>query len=167
MQILVNTDGNVDGRIELEEHVRSAIESRLARFSDDVTRMEVHLADESAGRSTGADQRCMLEARLARRSPVTVTAHGGTVDEALSGAIGKLITVLGRESDRQGHRKGGASIRTDSPPDETPPDDAANPDHAGTPDDAANPDHAGTPDDADTPDDSDTPGPDAAAEQDQ
>ncbi len=122
MQIQVNTDGNVDGRVELETHVTSAIESRLARFSDDVTRVEVHLADESAGRSTAADKRCMIEARLAWRSPVAVTCHSGTVDEALSAAIDKLVTVLGRESDRRGHRKGTSSIRTDSPPPETPAD---------------------------------------------
>ena len=122
MQIQVNTDGNVDGRVELEEHVTDAIESRLARFRDDVTRVEVHLGDESAGRSTAADQRCMIEARLAWRSPVTVTGHGDTVEAALTAAIGKLVTVLGRESERRGHHKGAASIRTDSPPPESPAD---------------------------------------------
>ena len=119
MQVQVNTDGNVTGRVELEARVRCAIESRLARFRDDVTRVEVHLADESAGRTTAADKRCILEARLVWRSPVAVTCHSATVDEALAAAIGKLVTVLGRESDRRGHRKGAASIRTDSPPPET------------------------------------------------
>jgi len=61
MQIQVNTDSNIDGRAELDAHVKSAIESRLDRFRDDVTRVEVHLADESAGRSTTADKRCMLD----------------------------------------------------------------------------------------------------------
>jgi ribosome-associated translation inhibitor RaiA len=122
MQIQVNTDSNIDGTAELDAHVKSAIESRLDRFRDDVTRVEVHLADESAGRSTTADKRCMLEARLAWRSPVTVTCHSATVEEALTAAIGKLVTVLGRESGRRGNRKGAASIRTDSPPPETPAD---------------------------------------------
>lgn len=120
MQIQVHTDGNVDGAVEFEEHVRTTISSRLLRFTDDVTRVDVHLADESAGRSTGDDKRCMIEARLAWHSPVTVTCHSSTVDGALSEAAGKIVTVLSREVDRRGHRKGGPSIRTDSPPPEEP-----------------------------------------------
>lgn len=104
MQIQVNTDNNIDGTAELEAHVVSTIESRLERFRDDVTRVEVHLADESAGRSTADDKRCMLEARLSGRSPVTVSSHSATVEDALSAAVGKLVTVLGRESDRRGPR---------------------------------------------------------------
>ena len=120
MQIQVNTDGNVSGRGAFEAHVTAAIESTLGRFGDDVTRVEIHLGDESAGRVTAADKRCMIEARLAWRSPVTVTCHRGTLDEALTTAIGKLVTVLGREFDRRDHRKGAASIRTHSQPPEMP-----------------------------------------------
>ena len=53
------------------------------------------------------------------------TCHSETVEEALTAAIGKLGTVLAWESDRRGHRKGAASIRTDSPPPETPADNHA------------------------------------------
>ncbi len=120
MQIQVHTDGNIDGGAELDEFVRSEVESRLARFSDDVTRVEVHLGDESAGRSTADDKRCMVEARPAWRSPLSVTCHSSTIDDALSQALGKIVTVLGKEGDRKGHQKGAASIRTDSPPPETP-----------------------------------------------
>ena len=56
----------------------------------------------------------MIEARLALRSPLTVTYHSATLEEATT-AIGKLVTVLGRESDRHSHRQGAASIRTDPP----------------------------------------------------
>lgn len=120
MQINVNTDSNITGRDELAGHVSATIEARLARFSDYLTRIEVHLADESAGRTTGADQRCMLEARPAGREPVAVTAHAATIDEALSAAITKLDTVLGREIDRRDHHKGSATIRTGTDEDFSP-----------------------------------------------
>ncbi len=111
MQIQVNTDGNVEGREELVEHVSAEIKARLGRFGDQVTRYEVHLGDESAGRSTSSDMRCMIEARPARRGAVAVTCHAASLHEAVSGAVEKLAHLLAREFGRRDHRKGGASIR--------------------------------------------------------
>ncbi len=112
MQILVNTDSNVSGREDLADRVAATVEARLERFADHITRVEVHLADESAGRTTGADHRCTIEARPAGRQPIAVTTHAATVDESVASAVGKLVTVLGREHDRHDHHKGSASIRT-------------------------------------------------------
>lgn len=127
MQIQVNTDSNVSGREELADHIAATVEARLVRFGDDLTRVEVHLADESAGRTTGADKRCMIEARPAGRQPVAVTSHAETVEEAVASAVSKLATVLARELGRRDHHKGSASIRTgsgeDSPPGASTDDD--------------------------------------------
>lgn len=127
MQIHVNTDSNVSGREEQADRVVATVEARLERFGDYLTRVEVHLANESAGRTTGADHRCMIEARPAGRQPVAVTSHAPTVDESVASAISKLTTVLERELDRRDHRKGSASIRTgggeDSPPAASTDDD--------------------------------------------
>lgn len=112
MQIQVNTDSNVVGREELEARVATTVESGLARFGDRLTRVEVHLGDESAGRRTEGDKRCMIEARPAGRAPVAVTAHAASLEEALGVAVGKLVTVLGRERSRRDHHKGGPTIRT-------------------------------------------------------
>ena len=49
MQIQVNTDNNIEGRDELARRVEAGIEAALSRFSDQITRVEVHLGDESAG----------------------------------------------------------------------------------------------------------------------
>jgi ribosome-associated translation inhibitor RaiA len=111
MQIQVNHDSNIDGREEVIAYVSAEIESGLARFADQLTRIEVHLADESAGRTTGSDKRCLIEARPAKRSPVVASSHAPTVDEALGAAISKLSTLLDREFGRREHRKGAASIR--------------------------------------------------------
>ena len=73
MQIQVNTDDNVKGNDELTRHVEAEIGAALSRFSDQLTRVEAHLSDENAGKSGGADKRCMLEARPAGKQPVAVT----------------------------------------------------------------------------------------------
>ena len=111
MRVQVNTDGNVTGPERLVAQVTADVEAALGRFSDGITRIEVHLSDESAGRSTGADKRCMLEARPAGRSPVAVTSHGQSIGEAVDGAIGKLTPLLDTEFGRRNHRKGTATIR--------------------------------------------------------
>ncbi len=62
MQIQVNTDNNVEGRDDLIQQVAADVGLALQRFGDRLTRVEIHLSDESAGRVTGADMRCTIEA---------------------------------------------------------------------------------------------------------
>lgn len=111
MQIQVSTDNNIDGSDNFVSHVEEELTAALARFSDRLTRVEIHLADESAGRSTGADKRCMLEARPAGRAPVAVTDYAETVQGAIRGATDKLVNLLNSETGRMDDRKGGTSIR--------------------------------------------------------
>lgn len=120
MQIQVNTDSNVSGGEGPADRIAGTVEARLARFGDYLTRVEVHLADESAGRTTGADKRCMIEARAAGRQPVAVTSHAATIDQALSTALGKLDTLLARDLGRRDQHKGSASIRTGAGEDGAP-----------------------------------------------
>ena len=94
MRIQVNTDANVDGHERLVAHVSATIEHALERFSDHVTRVEVHLSDENGGKSGLQDQRCLLEARLEGRQPVVVTENAGTQDQAVQGAAQKLVRLL-------------------------------------------------------------------------
>lgn len=111
IKIQMNSDNNVvldrsrATRLELE------LTSALHLFSDQITRLEVHLGDEIAGRSDGHDKRCMLQARPARQSPVTVTAWAGTTDEAVSGAIDKLVSLLRSRAEHADPRGDGQSIR--------------------------------------------------------
>jgi len=111
MKIQVNTDSNVVGGDDLVGQVEAEVDSALGRFSDRVTRVEVHLGDESAGSSTVADMRCTMEARPAGQQPVAVSHHADTVDEACRGAAQKLQTVLETKFGRLDARKGGATIR--------------------------------------------------------
>ncbi|WP_199435045.1 HPF/RaiA family ribosome-associated protein [Qaidamihabitans albus] len=111
MRIQVNTDDNIDGDDALLRQVEAEISSTLSRFSEQVTRVEVHLGDENADRAGSTDKRCVLEARPAGRRPVAVTHHAPTIDEACHGATQKLKHLLESSFGRREDRKGHASIR--------------------------------------------------------
>ena len=105
MQIQVSTDNNIEGGEKFTSHVEAVVNAALARFSDHITRVEVHLSDEVAHKNGQNDKRCVMEARLEGRQPTAVTHEAGTVDKALDGAAGKLQKVvestLSRLRDRQ------------------------------------------------------------------
>jgi len=111
MHVEVTTDRNIEGGDELTEQVGARVSSALARFSAQITRVEVHLGDENADKSGGADKRCMVEARLAGAQPVAVTDHASSLDEACRGALQKLTSLLDSKLGRRDNRKGGATIR--------------------------------------------------------
>ncbi len=111
MLIQIGTDKNVHGSSELIRRLEAEIESTLSRFSDHITRLEVHFSDEIATAADGMDRRCVMEARPAGQQPVAVTHHAGSVDEACRGAVQKLENVLETKYGRANHHKGGESIR--------------------------------------------------------
>lgn len=94
MTIQFNTDKNIEGNERLEAYVNTTIANALTRFSNHITRIEVHLSDENAGKTGPNDKRCMLEARLENRRPIAVTCHGGTIEQAVFDAIEKLKTSM-------------------------------------------------------------------------
>lgn len=114
MQIKINTDSNIEGHEALAGQVRSVVEIALSRFSNHITRVEVHLSDENSDKKGGNnDMRCMMEARIEGRKPIAVNHHAATLDQALDGAADKLCrmieSTLGRLRDQKSHR-------TDPPP---------------------------------------------------
>lgn len=111
MRIQLNTDDKVEGREELARRVEAAVVAALGRFAGEVTRVEVHLGDESAARSGPADKRCLMEARPANRRPVAVTHRAGTLEEAYAGAAQKLKAALGSDFGRLREAKGAPSVR--------------------------------------------------------
>lgn len=93
MQIQLNTDRNVSGPPELVARVEADLQSALDRFSERITRIEVHLSDVN-GEGGGNDKRCLLEARLAGRQPLSVSDQAPSVAQALDGAVAKLVRAL-------------------------------------------------------------------------
>lgn len=105
MQIQVNTDRNIEGTSELKAQAESIVNRILERFSEQITRVELHLRDEnSASRETSNDKRCLLEARVAGQQPLSVTENADTVEQAITGAARKMVTALERALSKQSPR---------------------------------------------------------------
>ncbi len=113
MQIQTNTDSNITGSEGLAALAKTIVEGALARFSDQITRVEIHLSDENGTDQGNAadrprfgveDKRCMMEARLEGHQPIAVTHQAATVEQAMDGAADKLKrsieSTLGRLGDR-------------------------------------------------------------------
>lgn len=105
MQVQINTDGNIEGDNALTQQVEAVVRAALDRFSEQITRVEVHLSDENSGHKSGAkDKRCLLEVRLAGREPIAASDEAPTVEEAVDGAAQKmkhrLDSTLGRLANR-------------------------------------------------------------------
>jgi hypothetical protein len=94
MHIQINTDRNIEGREQLATRVKDVVESALSRFSDRITRIEVHLSDENGDKGGPEDKRCMMEARLEGRRPTAVTHDAANLDDAVGGAVDKLKSVI-------------------------------------------------------------------------
>jgi len=94
MTIQFNTDDNITGSEELRAPLIALISEELSRFSQHITRLEVHLSDENGNKEGLNDIRCLLEARLEGRHPIAVTNLGNTHEQAVEGAIDKLKTSL-------------------------------------------------------------------------
>ena len=100
MQIQINTDRNIEIDETMEAPLRDTVEDALSRFSDHITRVEIHLSDESGDKNGQHDKRCMMEARLEGRQPIAITHQAATMDQAVNGAAEKLASatesILGR-----------------------------------------------------------------------
>lgn len=104
----------------LEEWARQELSRGLERFQDEVSSLEVHLADINSTRTSDNHKRCTIEARLGGRDPVAVHHQAERLDEALHGALEKLKRSLERELGKVRdltHRKR-ESIRRGTEPDQ-------------------------------------------------
>ncbi|MBL7129509.1 MAG: HPF/RaiA family ribosome-associated protein [Ignavibacteria bacterium] len=100
MKIQFNTDSNITESKELRDSLIALISEGLSRFSDQISRLEVHLSDENSHKDGLNDKRCLLEARLEGRQPIAVKNQANTLEQAVIGAVDKLKssldTILGR-----------------------------------------------------------------------
>ena len=101
MQVLINSDNQVDLREDLVQRWQGDIAESLKRFDNWITRVEVHLTDENSHTKGGLnDIRCLLEARPADRQPVSVEVRGATAELALADGIDTLSRRLGTILDK-------------------------------------------------------------------
>lgn len=94
MTIQINTDNSLTVHESFGAKLHELLSEELSRFSENITRLEVHLSDENGHKDGQNDKRCMIEARLEGRQPIAVKDLGNTHDLAVIGAIEKLKAVL-------------------------------------------------------------------------
>ncbi len=94
MTIQINTDKNVSVHEAFEAQLDGLLSEELNRFSEYITRLEVHLSDENGKKQGLNDKRCMIEARLEGRQPIAVTDRANNYELAVNGAIEKLKASL-------------------------------------------------------------------------
>lgn len=111
MKVQLHTDKHVVVDAELSARIEANVGDDLARFEDHLTRVEVHLTDQSAGKRTGADIRCVIEVRPAGLQPVAVTHSAPTAGAALDGAVETLVALLGHTFERLEDRGARETIR--------------------------------------------------------
>ncbi len=111
MQVQVHTDDHIQGGESLAQWIQDEAKTRLARFAESVTRVEVFLTDVDAGKSGTNDKRCRLEARVAGRPAVSVTADADKLAAAFTEAVGKLTRVLDSELGKAKDQHGRDTIR--------------------------------------------------------
>ncbi len=94
MQIQFNTDKNIEGEERLEAFMTEKITKSLDRFSEWVTRIEVHLSDQNAHKSGADDMQCTLEARVKGQQPIAVSSKSEVKEKAINDAISKMKAAL-------------------------------------------------------------------------
>lgn len=108
MQFQFNSDSSVMGTENVAERIENAVRTKLSRFEDRLTRVEVHVSDENARKGGSDDKTCLIEARPRGGKPIGVTEHAGDVDTAARKAAGtmaqRLERVLGK-SERHKHEQ--------------------------------------------------------------
>jgi len=113
MQIQVNTDNHIAGSADRTRQIEELITTALERFRDRITRVEVHLTDESGPKNRPNDKRCVMEARPAGLQPISVSDDASTIEQAVSGAIAKLEKLVERTLERLNDPRGRASFSGD------------------------------------------------------
>ncbi|MDZ7605828.1 MAG: HPF/RaiA family ribosome-associated protein [Cyclobacteriaceae bacterium] len=81
----------------------------MSRFSQQITRLEIHISGEDCNKTEQNDKRCMIEVRLKGMQPIAVTDTANSQVQAVKGATDKLKnslrTILGRLENHQSTNK--------------------------------------------------------------
>ena len=106
MLFQVKTDNSIEGHEALTDRVETTLRERFSRYSDRLTRVEVHLGDVNGDRGGANDKRCMIEVRPTGLAPVVASDEAATVEQAVGGAAAKVISTLERTFGKLTSRKG-------------------------------------------------------------
>ncbi|WP_296656203.1 HPF/RaiA family ribosome-associated protein [Rhodoferax sp.] len=95
MQVQIHTDNHIEGTDAMSQWASTTVKAALARFAGQITRIEVHLSDENAGKkNTSESIQCTLEARLEGHQPLAIKHHGANLNQAIEGAAEKMSRLI-------------------------------------------------------------------------
>jgi ribosome-associated translation inhibitor RaiA len=94
MIIQFDTAHNVKANEEFKAPLIIILNEKLDRFSEQITRLEVHLSDENGNKEGVDDKRCLLEAHIEGMPHTVAKDHADSYKHALEGATDKLIASL-------------------------------------------------------------------------
>jgi ribosomal subunit interface protein len=94
MQIQINSDHQINPSPELANGIRTLIHDALDRYSDRITRVEVHLNDQNSVKGGSNDKRCLMEARVAGVGPIDAEHEAESLQLAIDGAMEKLERAI-------------------------------------------------------------------------
>lgn len=100
MTIQFNADNNLTIHEGFREKLKDQLTEALSRFTENITRLEVHLSDENGAKQSLQDKKCLIEARVERRAPFVVSALADTYELAVNAAGLKLEKLLDSMFDR-------------------------------------------------------------------
>lgn len=125
MKIQLNTDNTIESHKPLVAHMETVVSDAMFRFSDVISRVEVHLSVVNDHRQTGGEHRCLMEARIEHHQPIAVSEQTASLHQAIHGAAEKLKkavgSTLGRIDDSARHTTD--TLVTEAEPDIQIPED--------------------------------------------
>lgn len=107
MHIEINTDNHLQTDESVIRHVHQAIDNTLSRFSNQVTRIEVHLHDTNADKKGSTDKHCLMEAKIEGRPALAASENAETLAAAITGAAKKLQRVIDTDLGKLADQRGG------------------------------------------------------------
>lgn len=99
--IIQTNYSNIEKSDSLEAMTRDTVTDKLGHLTDRLTRVEVHLYDDSSPtKQTPGDKRCLMEARPKGMKPMVVEANGDDFFKVVNDTATKLARVVQKTFDR-------------------------------------------------------------------
>ncbi len=102
MKILINSDSSIAMDAKLVKLIMREATELLDRFSDHLTRVEIHLTDIDRGKTGRIDKRCLVEVRAAGMKPIVTSAQTREVKTAVNQSLRKTVRALNTSLGKQG-----------------------------------------------------------------
>jgi len=107
MFVQISTDNQIKSDAEANARLEERVRSKLKRFEQRLTHVDVHVADVNGAKGGPADKRVSLELRANGQPPLAVHGDAQRIDVAVTAAADKAVRALdhalGKLGDRKGH----------------------------------------------------------------